>query len=107
MEPQGRFTPVFDGLWRNPGAPIPHSAEFIIGRRFAPTRWLHAGYAATRLFQPHILGEVVIVAAFAGEVPAHRLSRIAAAEHVRKKALLRRPSGLRLRLAVAARHGVV
>jgi DNA-binding HxlR family transcriptional regulator len=29
---------------RNPGPPLPHSAEFIIGRRFAPTRWLHAGY---------------------------------------------------------------
>jgi hypothetical protein len=25
--------------------PIPHFAEPVIGRRFAPTRWLHAGYA--------------------------------------------------------------
>jgi hypothetical protein len=29
---------------RNPGSLLPHSVEFIIGRRFAPTRWLHAGY---------------------------------------------------------------
>jgi ureidoacrylate peracid hydrolase len=29
---------------RNPGQPLPHSAESIIGRRFAPTRWLHGGY---------------------------------------------------------------
>jgi len=29
---------------RNPGPPSPHSAEPVIGRRFAPTRWLHAGY---------------------------------------------------------------
>ncbi len=29
---------------RNAGSPPPHCAEFIIGRRFAPTRWLHAGY---------------------------------------------------------------
>ncbi len=41
------FTPVFDGLRRNPGTPLPHSAEFIIGRRFATTRWLHAGYKDT------------------------------------------------------------
>jgi hypothetical protein len=31
---------------RNPGPPLPHYAEFIIGRRCAPTRWLHAGYTA-------------------------------------------------------------
>jgi hypothetical protein len=42
------FTPVFDGLWRNPGPTAPHSAEFMIGRRFAPTRWLHAGYKPAR-----------------------------------------------------------
>ncbi len=29
---------------RNPETAVPHCAEFIIGRRFAPTRWLHAGY---------------------------------------------------------------
>jgi hypothetical protein len=26
------------------GRPAPHCAELVIGRRFAPTRWLHAGY---------------------------------------------------------------
>src|ERR1700694_4890731 len=62
---------------------------------------------AAILFQADILGEIVVVAAFTREVPAYRLGRIAAAEHVGEKALLRRPSGLRLRLAVAARHGVV
>jgi hypothetical protein len=41
------FTPVFDGLWRNAGAAIPDCAECIIGRRFAPTRWLHPGYDTT------------------------------------------------------------
>jgi hypothetical protein len=39
------FTPVFDGLWRNAGPANPDCAEFIIGRRFAPTRWLHPGYS--------------------------------------------------------------
>jgi hypothetical protein len=33
---------------RNPGPKTrldsPHCAEPVIGRRFAPTRWLHAGY---------------------------------------------------------------
>jgi hypothetical protein len=38
-----------DGAQRNPGSPFPHCAEFIIGRRFAPTRWLHAGYCSFRL----------------------------------------------------------
>jgi hypothetical protein len=28
--------------------PHPHSAEPVIGRRFAPTRWIHAGYALDR-----------------------------------------------------------
>jgi hypothetical protein len=28
---------------RNAGAVFPDFAEFIIGRRFAPTRWLHPG----------------------------------------------------------------
>ena len=35
----GRDKPGHDG-----GGSIPHSAEPVIGRRFAPTRWLHAGY---------------------------------------------------------------
>src|ERR1700719_2623016 len=30
------------------GAAVPHCPEFIIGRRFAPTRWLQAGYRETR-----------------------------------------------------------
>jgi hypothetical protein len=30
---------------RNAGTGIPDCAEFIIGRRFAPTRWLHPGYS--------------------------------------------------------------
>src|SRR5947209_12486211 len=59
------------------------------------------------LFEADILGEVVIVAAFAGEAPAYRPGGIAAGEHIGEKALLRRPAGLRLGLAVAARHGVV
>jgi hypothetical protein len=29
---------------RNAGTAFPDCAEFIIGRRFAPTRWLHPGY---------------------------------------------------------------
>jgi hypothetical protein len=29
----------------NPGRLVPDFAEFIIGRRFAPTRWLHPGYS--------------------------------------------------------------
>jgi hypothetical protein len=50
------FTRVFDALWagttetaipshaRNAGAAVADFAEFIIGRRFAPTRWLHPAY---------------------------------------------------------------
>jgi hypothetical protein len=30
---------------RNPGRAVPDFAEFIIGRRFAPTRWLHPDYS--------------------------------------------------------------
>src|SRR5450432_2833265 len=33
-----------DGAQRNAGPPFPDCAEFIVGRRFAPTRWLHPGY---------------------------------------------------------------
>jgi hypothetical protein len=29
---------------RNAGTALPDFAEFIIGRRYAPTRWLHPGY---------------------------------------------------------------
>jgi hypothetical protein len=39
-----------DEAKRNPGQPLPHCTEFVIGRRLAPTRWLHAGYViATRV----------------------------------------------------------
>src|ERR1700722_10460172 len=73
----------------------------------AARRGLLGIMAQPSLFQPHVLGEVVVLAAFAGEAPAHRLAGVAAGEHVGQEALLRRPAGLRLRFAVAARHGVV
>src|SRR5260221_14662287 len=63
--------------------------------------------SSCRLFQAHVLGEIVVVAAFTCKAPAHRLGGVAAAEHVRQEALLCGPSGFRLCLAVAARHGVV
>jgi hypothetical protein len=37
-----------DGAMRSPGTPLPRCAEFIFGRRFGPTRWLHAGYRSLR-----------------------------------------------------------
>jgi len=33
---------------RNAGPVFPDFAEFIIVRRFAPTRWLHPGYRLRR-----------------------------------------------------------
>jgi hypothetical protein len=49
MEPLSAFTRVFNALWQNPEfvSPMniaPYFAEPVIGRRYAPTRRLHAGY---------------------------------------------------------------
>src|SRR6266700_1688929 len=47
---------VIRGLHKE--TPPPHFAEFIIGRRFAPTRWLNAGYESRRYpaFMPRTIG---------------------------------------------------
>jgi hypothetical protein len=37
------------GAQRNAGRAFPDCAEFIIGRRFAPTRWLHPSYGCAAL----------------------------------------------------------
>src|SRR5262249_18276497 len=50
---------------------------------------------------------VILWSAFAFELPAHGAAVIAAGEHACEEALLRRPSGVRLPLPIAARHGVV
>src|SRR5437016_5901985 len=62
---------------------------------------------AQQLLQPHVFGEIVIETAHALKLPADRGGVIAAAEHLGEKPLLRRPAGVGLRLARAARHGVV
>jgi hypothetical protein len=55
QEPTGVRSP--DGAQRNPGilpanGPAPDFAEPVIGRRFAPTRWLHPGYKPSALVAP-------------------------------------------------------
>ena len=40
------------GTWNDPGSAAHHSAEFIIGRRFAPTRWLRAAPRPGRVASP-------------------------------------------------------
>src|SRR5258707_1001576 len=59
------------------------------------------------LFLPHILGKIVIAAELAFEAPAHPCRRPFSGERFLEESLLRRPGGVRLRFAIAARHGVV
>jgi hypothetical protein len=55
MEPTGRANarPMINsaksGDSRQSDAPVPDCAEPVIGRRLAPTRWLHPGYAAVSI----------------------------------------------------------
>src|SRR5262245_36006412 len=60
-----------------------------------------------RSLQTHVLGEIVAWTARALKLPADRGGVIAAAKHLGQEPLLRRPTGVGLRLAIAARHGVV
>src|SRR5215475_1072826 len=60
-----------------------------------------------QLLQPHVLGEIVARARGALKLPADRGGVKATAEDLGEELLLRRPAGVGLRLAIAARHGVV
>src|SRR5262245_7779423 len=103
--PNGRFAP-----W-SAGVDMPRHLPTTITRGRSAWRTLRGAFrqengARRRLLHPHVLGEIVVLAAVAGELPAHHAIPFAA-EHLGEEALLRGPTGFGLGLAVAARHGVV
>src|ERR1700688_1069291 len=80
------------------------SASAIRGAESASWR---ARDARIILFLPHILGEIILAPELAFEAPAHACRHPFTGERVLEKSLLRRPGGVRLRLAITARHSVV
>src|SRR5262249_37948641 len=65
------------------------------------------GVRTQQLLQPHVLGEVVRRTRLAFEAPTDGARVVIRAERLSKEALLRGPTGVGLRLAITARHGVV
>src|SRR5215467_8903104 len=71
---------------------------------------LQAKYTAStghNLLHSHVLAEIIIRSAVAFEAPAYALGLESAGNDPGQEALLCGPAGLGLRLAVAARHGVI
>src|ERR1700674_1529227 len=62
---------------------------------------------APQLLHSHVLAEIIIRPAVTFEAPAYALGLKSAGKDLGQEALLCGPAGLGLRLAVAARHGVV
>src|SRR5262245_45531145 len=83
------------------------SLSFALKAVPAPLPTLQGCYLASRSLQSYVLREIVIGTAVAFKPPADGAAVIAATEHLGEEALLRGPAGVGLRLAIAARHGVV
>src|SRR5262249_55727278 len=102
---------AFPGRARSARAGI-HLLECALGQMGPGYRCARPGHESMwhthgNLLQPYILREIVVGATLALKLPADRGRVVAAAEHLGEKPLLCRPAGIGLRLAIAARHGVI